>query len=137
MRDGRTDRGWTRRLLARHGVEPTRVRLRVAEVMLARHQHLRAEEIVERLRQQPPPVSRASVYNTLALFVSKDLLSRVSVGSRTFYDSNNAPHSHFYNEQTGELFDFDNSNLQIQGLPKPPEGTQADRVNVMVRIRSL
>ncbi len=114
----------------RGGIAPARARLQLAERGLDRHPHLRARTMTLHAR-----ISRASACNPLALFVSKGVPSRVSSGGRTCHDSNTAPHSHFCNATTGELFDFDYHNLQIRGLPSPPDGTVTEGVEGGVRIR--
>ena len=55
-------------LLREHGVHPTTQRLEVADILLARPQHLSAEQLIERLRTNGSSISKATVYNTLNLF---------------------------------------------------------------------
>jgi Fur family iron response transcriptional regulator len=80
--------------------------------------------------------SKATVYNTLRLFLEKRLIREVIVDpNKVFYDPNTAPHHHFFNMASGELTDIPAANLSIAGLPTPPEGMQADSIDVIVRIR--
>ncbi len=55
-------------LFARHTILPTPQRVEVAEIVLARPQHLSADQIIDRLRKLGSGVSKATVYNTLNLF---------------------------------------------------------------------
>lgn len=90
-----------------HGISVTRQRLAVARVMLPARVHCSAEEVVGALKASGEPVSKATVYNTLGLFVEKGLLRAVVIdATHTLYDSNIEPHHHCYNEQTGELIDI-------------------------------
>jgi Fur family iron response transcriptional regulator len=56
--------------------------------------------------------------------------------SRLFYDSTTDFHHHFYNADTGELVDINAGNLKINGLPPLPEGTQAESIELIVRLRN-
>ncbi len=80
--------------------------------------------------------SKATVYNTLRLFLEKNMIREVIVDpSKVFYDPNTSPHHHFYNMASGELTDIPADNLVIAGLPTPPEGMLTDSIDVIVRIR--
>src|SRR3954454_13315913 len=83
--------------LRRHGVVPTRQRLAVANVMFERKQHLSADQILEFSNSAGTRISKATVYNTLRLFVEQRLVRELVVDpARVFYDPNTAPHHHFY-----------------------------------------
>ncbi len=125
------------RRLQKHGVNPTRQRIDVARVLFARPQHLSADEILRSTRELGARISKATVYNTLALFSSRGLVREIIVDpSRVFYDSNPTAHHHFYNIDTGELLDFDATQLQLRNMPHLPPGTVADGVDVVIRIRN-
>ncbi len=82
--------------------------------------------------------SKATVYNTLRLFLEKGLVREVIVDpSKIFYDPNTSPHHHFYNLSNGELTDIPADMLQVAGLPTLPEGMLAESIDVIVRIRPL
>lgn len=123
--------------LEAHGVIPTSQRLEVAAILLARPCHMSADDLLQTLRQQGARVSKATVYNTLNLFVDRGLLQAVTVDpARTYYDSSVEPHHHFFNQDTGELTDIPQKALQILGLPEVPSGTRAEGVHVVVRVRN-
>ena len=118
------------------GVLPTPQRVEVASVLLNRPQHLSADQIIERLKENGSRVSKATVYNTLHLFGSKGLVKELNVDpSRKFYDSTTHAHHHFYHVDSGQLSDIDNDDVSIMGLPPLPEGTEQESVEVLVRIR--
>ncbi len=92
--------------LQRHGILPTPQRLQIAEILLAKPQHLSAEQIIDKLRQSGSDVSKATVYNTLNLFGERGLVRELSVDpKRRFYDSKSGLHHHFFNVDTGELIE--------------------------------
>ena len=118
------------------GVLPTPQRVEIASVLLDRPQHLSADQIIERLKENGSRVSKATVYNTLHLFGSKGLVKELNVDpSRKFYDSTTHAHHHFYHVDSGQLSDIDNDDVSIMGLPPLPDGTEQESVEVLVRIR--
>ncbi len=123
--------------LRQHGVTPTAQRMAVAEVLFSQHDHLCAEEVFERVTALGQHVSKATIYNTLSLFVKKGLVREVIADpARVFYDPNTRPHHHFYDTETGRLIDIDGTHVDVVGLPPLPEGTELEGVDVVVRLRS-
>lgn len=124
------------RTLRSHGVIPTAQRLQIGRVVLTQPAHFSAEQLYEQVNKSGAYVSKATVYNTLGLFVQKGLLRQVLVDpSKVFYDSNMAPHHHFYDVESGELADIDASEIQIEALPETGDGVEIEGVDVVVRIR--
>jgi len=64
-------------LLVRHGYRSTAPRRAVVADVLARSRPFTAEEVVVSLRTRAPEIGRATVYRTLELLASVDVLSRV------------------------------------------------------------
>ncbi len=119
------------------GVLPTPQRLEVAEILLARPQHLAADQIIDELRRNGRRVSKATVYNTLKLFSDCGLVRELNIdASRRYYDSTTHPHHHFFDVDTGELTDIPADRVAISGLPALPAGTEQESVEVLVRVRS-
>ncbi len=124
------------RLLA-HGVKPTPQRMEIAQVILRQPCHLSAEQIIAQLRQANSRVSKATVYNTLKLFSERGILREVAVDpSRLFFDSTTKFHHHFYNQDTGELIDIDADAISLESMPELPEGTVAESIELVVRVRN-
>ena len=120
-----------------HGVLPTPQRLEVADVLLSKPQHLSADQIIDKLREENSSVSKATVYNTLNLFEKRGLVKECLIDpERRFYDSTTQPHHHFYNADTGELSDIPMSNIEVSGLPQLPSGTQLEGAELIVRVRN-
>jgi Fur family iron response transcriptional regulator len=104
--------------------------------LFSRCEHLSADRLLAIVNARYSEVSKATVYNTLRLFLEKKLIREVIVDpSRVFYDPNTAPHHHFYNMDNGELTDICDSNLRLAGMPELPEGMVTDSIDVIVRIR--
>ena len=116
-------------------IYPTPQRVKIAEVMLDKFQHLSADNVLQAVNVDGAVVSKATVYNTLGLFAKKGLVREVIVDpSKVFYDSNTSEHHHFYNIDTGELSDIGSGELVIDQLPALPEATKLDGVDVIVRL---
>ena len=121
---------------SKYGILPTAQRLEVAGILLAKPQHLSAEQIIDHLRTDGSGVSKATVYNTLNLFCERGLVNECLVDpERRFYDSTTEPHHHFYNMDTGELTDIPHQNIQISGLPDLPEDFHLDGIEVVIKGR--
>ena len=123
-------------LLEQHGIRPTQQRVRVAEILLAAPTHLTAEQLLASMREAPGRVSKATVYNTLKLFVERGLARQIHLDpDRCVYDSCMAPHHHFQNVDTGEMIDIGPGELVFATLPPLPPGTEIESVDVVIRVR--
>jgi Fur family iron response transcriptional regulator len=123
-------------LLRRHGINPTHQRIEIAYALFARGEHLSADQILATVNDRHSETSKATVYNTLNLFLEKKLIREVIVDpSRVFYDPNTDPHHHLFNVDTGELTDIDASRVEVSGLPPLPEGMVTEGVDIIVRAR--
>jgi Fur family iron response transcriptional regulator len=123
------------RLRAR-GIAPTHQRIEIAFVLLERCEHLSADQILALVNARHAETSKATVYNTLRLFLDKQLIRELIVDpSRVFYDPNTAPHHHFYDVVTGQLTDIPADAVRVEALPAPPPGTVTDGVDVIIRTR--
>ena len=123
-------------LLKQAGITPTQQRIEIAQILFTKPQHLSAEQVLAIVNSDSAIVSKATVYNTLGLFAKKGLVNEVIVDpTKVFYDSNVTDHHHFYNTDTGELTDVDANAVSLAGLPPLPEGTVAEGVDVIIRVR--
>ena len=124
-------------LFARCTILPTPQRLEVAEILLARPQHLSADQIIDRLRELGSGVSKATVYNTLNLFGERGIVKEIMIDPvRKFYDSSTHVHHHFYNVDTGELHDIEDGEVSFEHLPPAPKGTRQESVEVLIKIHT-
>ena len=124
-------------VLRRHGVNPTHQRIEIAHAIFSRGEHLSADRILALVNDRASETSKATVYNTLNLFLEKKLIREVIVDpSKVFYDPNTDPHHHFYNVDTGKLTDIDARDIRVTGLPPLPHGMATEGVDIIVRIRS-
>lgn len=125
-------------MLRGHGITPTHQRMEIAHTLFSRCEHLSADQVLASVNQRSAETSKATVYNTLKLFVAKKLIREVIVDpARVFYDPNTAPHHHFYNVDSGELLDIDAGEVELSRLPALPAGMVTDGIEIIVRIRAL
>jgi len=123
--------------LLERGIRPTSQRIEIALRVYERPCHFSAEQLLADLRSAGVGISKATVYNTLALFCRHRLVREVAVDpERLMYDSTTGPHHHFYNADTGELTDISSNELSFSGVPPPPTATEAESIEVLIRVRS-
>jgi len=124
-------------LLRRHDINPTHQRIEIAYALFSQGAHLSADQVMARVNGRHSATSKATVYNTLNLFVEKRLVREVIVDpNKVFYDPNTEPHHHLYNIDTGELADIDAADITISNLPPLPADVMPEGVDVIVRVRS-
>lgn len=104
-------------VLREHGISPTSQRVAVAEYLLDSDEHPSADQVWDRVKDRIPVISRATVYNTLNLFVAKGLVRAYTLteGAQVF-DPKTEPHHHFIDEETGEIHDLPWDALRVEGL---------------------
>jgi Fe2+ or Zn2+ uptake regulation protein len=101
-------------VLEAHGIKPSAQRVAIADYVLHTDEHPSADEVWERVKRVFPMVSRATVYNTLNLFVAKGLLRHlVLTEGRLVFDSNVDKHHHFIDEETGKIYDLPWDTLEV------------------------
>ncbi|MCU7838533.1 MAG: transcriptional repressor [Candidatus Thiodiazotropha sp. (ex Troendleina suluensis)] len=124
-------------LLNTHGVNLTRQRHVIADTLFARDQHVTADKLFEAVNNSGTKVSKATVYNTLGLFLRKGLVREIFIdATRTFYDSNTSRHHHFYNVDTGDLIDM-KERLAPHFIDQDlPDGTAMDMVDLVIRVKN-
>jgi Fur family iron response transcriptional regulator len=121
------------------GLRPTRQRIAIASLLVGdgEHHHVTAESLFDATRAAGEKVSLATVYNTLRSFSEAGLLREILVnGTKGYFDTNTTNHPHFFWEDTGELMDAPEEDLEISALPTAPEGAEVSKVDVVIRLRS-
>ena len=125
-------------LLRQHGINPTHQRIEIAYALFSRQMHLSADQIMAIVNERHCETSKATVYNTLNLFLQKRMVREVIVDpNKVFYDPNTSIHHHFYNVASGELTDIDADEIAVSGLPSLPDNIVTEGVDIIVRIRPL
>ena len=101
-------------LLEKAGIQASAQRVAVAEYVLQTHEHPSADLVWKRVRDKFPWISRATVYNTLNLFVEKRLLQRLNIAEDSVvFDPIVETHHHFIDEKTGAIHDVPWDKVQV------------------------
>ena len=118
-----------------YGLRPTRARISIGMILLDKPKHLSADQVHEKLKQKGYTISKATVYNTLNAFAKCGIASEVTVDpNRTYYDSTTAPHHHFYNIDTGQLMDIASEDMIVENIPRLPDNTKIQDLEIVVKI---
>jgi Fur family iron response transcriptional regulator len=125
-------------LLRRHGINPTHQRIEIGYALFDNPRHPSADEILAMVNAQHVETSKATVYNTLKLFVEKGMVRELIVDpNKVFYDPNVSAHHHFYDVASGQLTDIPAEGVHVEGLPSLPPGTATAGVDIIVRTRPM
>ena len=93
--------------LREHDIQPSAQRVAVAQYVLRTQDHPTADQVFARDKGGFPMLSRATVYNTLNLFVEKGLLQQLTLAEgRVVFDPKTESHHHFIDEETGTIHDI-------------------------------
>ena len=119
------------------GLRPTRQRLALAKLLFEDgDRHVTAEQLHEEATGAGIAVSLATVYNTLHQFTQVGLLRQVVVDPvRSYFDTKTGDHHHYYLEEDGRLEDIAPQRVDLGTLPPLPDGTEIERIDVIVRLR--
>ena len=105
--------------LREKGIQPSAQRVAVAEYVLSTQDHPSADQVWERVRSRLPVLSRATVYNTLNLFVEKGLLRQLVLAEgKVVFDPNVDAHHHFIDEATGAIHDVPWDALEVKHVER-------------------
>jgi Fur family transcriptional regulator, iron response regulator len=89
------------------GVQPSAQRLAVASYVLDTVDHPSADQVLAQVQETFPMLSRATVYNTLNLFVEKGLIRELVLSEgRVVFDPCLEPHHHFVDDESGLIEDI-------------------------------
>jgi len=123
-------------VLRAHGITPTHQRIEIALVLFEKRWHPSADQILAAVNVRFAETSKATVYNTLKLFLDKGLVRELIVDpNKVFYDSNTSVHHHFYDVVSGEITDISAAGVRIDGLPPLPAGMVTAGIDIIVRTR--
>ena len=95
-------------LLKKKGVKLTYQRIKILDYIKNRKKHPTIEMIYSDLIKEIPTISKTTIYNTLDVFIEKELVVPISVpGEDTRFDGNSSWHYHFICERCGRIIDLD------------------------------
>ena len=122
------------------GLRPTKQRLTICRVLFDRKDTFhftidKLKKIIE--KNTKSKISLATLYNTIHAFKNNEYLKEISLhGNKTFFDTNAKNHHHFYDQETGDLFDINNEDILLSKLPSAPKGKKIKNVEVTISIEN-
>jgi Fur family iron response transcriptional regulator len=122
------------------GLRPTKQRVKICEILFNREKTFHftindlAKKILEDLNEK---ISLATVYNTVHAFQKKGYLKEIAINSdKSYFDTNTTAHHHFYDEDTHELIDCDQSNIDSINIRNNITGKKINSVEVLIKVAS-
>src|SRR6056300_330693 len=122
------------------GLRPTKQRLKICEVLFNREKtfHFTINDLARNISEQlNEKISLATVYNTVHAFKDKGYLKEISINSdKSYFDTNIGDHHHFFDEDTNELIDCDNENIDSINIKNNITGKKINSVEVLIKVAS-
>ena len=122
------------------GLRPTKQRVKICEVLFNREKtfHFTINDLVKMISQEMnEKISLATVYNTVHAFEKKGYLKQISINSdKSYFDTNTSVHHHFYDEDTHELIDCDENDIDPVNIKKKIPGKKINSVEVLIKVAS-
>ena len=120
------------------GLRPTKQRLNICNILFNRKDtfHFSIEELRKMIeKNEQSKISLATIYNTVNAFKKKGYLKEISINSdKSYFDTNVKNHHHFYIEDTKELIDLDNKDVQKIKINKTIPGKKITSIEVLVKV---
>ena len=120
------------------GLRPTKQRVKICELLFLREKtfHFTINDLVKKIsNEMNEKISLATVYNTVHAFQKKGYLKEIAINSdKTYYDTNTSIHHHFYDEETHELIDCDENDIDSFNLRRNLPGKKIKSVEVLIKI---
>jgi len=122
------------------GLRPTKQRVKICEILFNREKTFHftindlAKKISEDLNQK---ISLATVYNTVHSIQKKGYLKEIAINSdKSYFDTNTSDHHHFYDEDTNELIDCDQNDIDSINIKNNITGKKINSVEVLIKVAS-
>ena len=122
------------------GLRPTKQRVKICEVLFNRDKtfHFTINDLVKKISEElNEKISLATVYNTVHALQKKGYLKKISINSdKSYFDTNTTVHHHFYDEDTHQLIDCDENEIENVNVKNNITGKKINSVEVLVRVAS-
>ena len=122
------------------GLRPTKQRLKICEALFNKDKtfHFTISSLAKTISEQlNEKISLATIYNTIHAFKNKGYLKEISINSdKSYFDTNTTNHHHFFDEDTNELIDCDDSVIEKINVKKNITGKKINSIEVLVKVAS-
>ena len=120
------------------GLRPTKQRLKICEVLFNEDKtfHFTVNDLAKSISKKlNEKISLATVYNTVHAFKKKGYLKEISINSdKSYFDTNIENHHHFFDEDTNELIDCNENDIETINIKKNITGKKIKSVEVLIKV---
>ena len=124
--------------LRESGLRPTKQRLKICEVLFSPEKtfHFTINDLVEIIgKKLSEKISLATVYNTVHAFKKKGYLKEISINSnKSYFDTNVTQHHHFFDEDTNDLIDCSNDDIDSINIKQNITGKKIKSIEVLIKV---
>ena len=124
--------------LRESGLRPTRQRLKICEVLFSPEKtfHFTIHDLTRIIEEKlSEKISLATVYNTVHAFQKKGYLKEISINSsKSYFDTNISEHHHFFDEDTNELIDCSNDDIDSVNVKQNITGKKINSIEVLIKV---
>ena len=122
------------------GLRPTKQRVKICEVLFNREKtfHFTINDLAKKISDDlNEKISLATVYNTVHHFEKKGYLKEIAINSdKSYFDTNTSAHHHFYDEDTHELIDCHQNDIDHINIKNNVTGKKVKSVEVLIKVAS-
>ena len=122
------------------GLRPTKQRVKICELLFLREKtfHFTINDLAKKISDEMnEKISLATVYNTVHAFQKKGYLKEIAINSdKTYYDTNTSVHHHFYDEDTHELIDCNQNDIDNVNVKNNITGKKINSVEILIKVAS-
>ena len=122
------------------GLRPTKQRVKICELLFLREKtfHFTINDLAKKISDEiNEKISLATVYNTVHAFQKKGHLKEIAINSdKTYYDTNTSVHHHFYDEDTHELIDCNQNDIDTVNVKNNITGKKINSVEILIKVAS-
>ena len=122
------------------GLRPTKQRIKICKVLFERNGtfHFTINDLVKTIEEKlNEKISLATVYNTVHAFKKKGYLKEISINSdKSYFDTNTSVHHHFFDEDTNELIDCGQDDIDSVNIKNNITGKKINSVEVLIKVAS-
>jgi Fur family transcriptional regulator, iron response regulator len=124
--------------LRESGLRPTKQRLKICEVLFSPDKtfHFTIKDLAKIIEEKlSEKIALATVYNTVHAFKTKGYLKEISINSdKSYFDTNVTNHHHFFDEDTNELIDCSNNEIDSVNVKKNITGKKIKSIEVLIKV---
>tara|TARA_B100000767_G_scaffold244502_1_gene242811 strand:- start:128 stop:556 length:429 start_codon:yes stop_codon:yes gene_type:complete len=124
--------------LRESGLRPTKQRIKICEVLFSPEKtfHFAISDLTKIIQEKlSEKISLATVYNTVHAFKKKGYLKEISINSdKSYFDTNVSEHHHFFDEDTNELIDCGDEEIDSVNIKKNITGKKINSVEVLIKV---